>query len=126
MKVIYNNKLKEYSRSLRKNGTLSEAIFWKRISRRQIKGYQFARQKPIGNYIADFYCYKLRLIIEIDGSSHDIKVEYDEKRDLYLNSLGFKVLRINDVDVKRNINGVVNGLISMIEEIEKTTSNHLN
>ncbi len=80
MKIYYNPKLKEISRKLRKTGNLSEVLLWQHIKGRKIKGYRFARQKPIGNYIVDFYCSKLRLIIEIDGVTHDYKMKEDEKK----------------------------------------------
>lgn len=70
MKVQYKNYLKNYSRTLRNNPTQSEKILWQHIKGRQLKGFQFSRQKPMGNFIADFYCYKLKLVIELDGASH--------------------------------------------------------
>ncbi|WKZ20402.1 MAG: DUF559 domain-containing protein [Candidatus Jettenia sp. CY-1] len=71
MRIYYNPKLKALSRELRKNSTLSEILLWNKLKARKMRGYQFMRQKPIDNYIADFYCSKLRLVIEIDGNSHE-------------------------------------------------------
>ena len=71
IKITYNPKLKALSRELRKQGVLSEVLLWAHLNGRKMKGYQFTRQKPIGNYIVDFYCSKLKLVIEIDGESHD-------------------------------------------------------
>ncbi len=70
-------------------------------------GYDFHRQKPIDEYIVDFFCPNLNLIIEIDGESHDRKYEEDKKRQIKLESLGFHFLRFWDSDVKQNIEGVI-------------------
>ena len=70
-------------------------------------GVSFVRQRPIGNYIADFYCRERNLVIEIDGSSHDNKYEYDKERDEYVQKLGIHVLRISDKDVKKDMSNVL-------------------
>nr|CBX29982.1 Uncharacterized protein HI0925 [uncultured Desulfobacterium sp.] len=70
MKISYNPKLKALSRKLRKQGVLSEVLLWEQLKGKKMKGFQFMRQKPVGNYIVDFYCSKLKLVIEIDGESH--------------------------------------------------------
>ena len=80
MKIYYNPKLKARARELRNNSTLAEVLLWNQLKARKMKSYQFMRQKPIGNYIVDFLCSKLKLVIEIDGESHVDKVEYDNKR----------------------------------------------
>ena len=80
MKIHYNPKLKALSRGLRKKGTLSEVLLWNVLKGKKIKGYQFMRQKPIGDFIVDYYCSKLKLVIEIDGISHNDKSEYDRIR----------------------------------------------
>ena len=78
--IPYNPKLKETAWKLRNNSTLSEVLLWNRIKRKQMKDYQFFRQKPIDNYIVDFFCYELMLAIEIDGDSHVDKIEEDQIR----------------------------------------------
>ena len=83
MKVYYHPKLKALSRNLRKKSTLSEVLLWNILKGKKIKGYQFMRQKPIDNYIVDFFCSKLKLIIEIDGISHNGKYERNQIRQLY-------------------------------------------
>jgi len=70
MKIRYNSKLKQLARNLRNNSTLSEVLLWNELKARKVKGLRFMRQKPIGHYIVDFYCSKLKLAIEIDGDSH--------------------------------------------------------
>ena len=68
--IPYNQKLKELARHLRKSSTLSEVLLWRYLKRKQMLGYDFDRQKPIDNYIVDFYCSELGLIVEVDGKSH--------------------------------------------------------
>jgi len=108
MKIHYNPKLKEKARELRNNSTLSEVLLWNKLKRKQMLGYQFYRQKPIGNYIVVFFSYRLHLVIEIDGESHDDHVlEYDKNRQKYLESLGLKVLRFSNIEVKRDMENVL-------------------
>lgn len=77
------------------------------------------RQKPIGKYIVDFYCSKLKLVIEIDGISHNDKSEKDRARQKQLESLGLSLLRFYEWDVKKDMNAVVQVIESWIEEFEK-------
>jgi len=105
----YNRNLKQLSRQLRNNMTNAEKRLWAKIRMRQLQGYQFYRQKPIGDYIVDFFCPGAKLVIELDGSHHLIgeTIEYDRIRDDYLSSLGLRVLRFTNTDVLTNIEGVV-------------------
>jgi type I site-specific restriction-modification system R (restriction) subunit/very-short-patch-repair endonuclease len=103
----YNPKLKERAKALRQAGNLSEVIFWNRVKNKQFKGYDFDRQKIIGNYIVDFYCTNCRVVVEIDGSSHDDKVEYDANRDAYLESLGLTVIHISVEDIMHRMDTVM-------------------
>lgn len=103
----YNKNLKERARELRKAGNLSEVLFWNQVKNKQFKGLDFDRQKVIGNYIVDFYCTNCNVVIEIDGSSHDDKVEYDAKRDAFLKSLGLTIIHIPVADVMNNLGGVM-------------------
>ncbi|MBL4744427.1 MAG: DUF559 domain-containing protein [Cycloclasticus sp.] len=110
LSLPYNPKLKQRARELRKAGNLSEVLFWNQVKRKQFLGLDFDRQKIIGNYIVDFYCANVQTVIEIDGSSHDDKQEYDAKRDAYLEGLGLTVIHILDADVKNNLEGVISWL----------------
>jgi len=114
----YNKNIKQISRALRKNMTKEEVILWSRIKRKQIKEVRFYRQKPIGNYISDFYCPKAKLIIELDGSQHYEKegIEKDEIRDSYFESLGLKVLRFTNLDILKNLNGVLEEIYENIPD----------
>ena len=89
---------------------MSEVLLWNQLKNRQMKGYQFMRQKPIGEYIVDFFCNKLGLVIEIDGESHDGKFRYDSERQKFLESIGLTVLRFNDADVKKDMSNVLMGI----------------
>ncbi|HIJ87906.1 MAG TPA: endonuclease domain-containing protein [Desulfuromonadales bacterium] len=106
MSLPYNPALKERARELRKAGNLSEVLLWNQLKNKQLFGLDFDRQKIIGNYIVDFYCAEKELVLEIDGSSHDNKVEYDALRDAFLTGLGLTVIHILDIDVKTNLSGV--------------------
>ena len=117
--IKYNPKLKERARELRKNSTPSEIELWKSLRAGQMQGYTFNRQKPLDNYIVDFYNRKLKLVIEIDGDSHDGKQEYDKKRQQKLESLGCTVIRFYDHDVMRHIKGVLYKIEQTIKKIEK-------
>jgi very-short-patch-repair endonuclease len=110
--LLYNRNLKQLSRQLRENMTDAETHLWTKIRRKQLKGYQFYRQKPIGDYIVDFFCPRAKLVIEIDGSHHLIgeAIEYDRIRDDYLSSLGLRVLRFTNTEVLMHIEGVVESI----------------
>ena len=95
----FNPYLREHARELRKAGNLCEVLLWQRLHKNKFKQYDFDRQKIIGNYIVDFYCINCGVVIEIDGSSHDNKVEYDHQRDLFLESVGLVVIHITAFDV---------------------------
>ncbi|MBQ8294233.1 MAG: endonuclease domain-containing protein [Alphaproteobacteria bacterium] len=114
---IYNNNLNSFARTNRRAGVLSEALLWNELKRSAL-GVKFTKQKPIGNYIADFYCKELRLVIEIDGSSHDDKYEYDMERDEYMQSLGITVIRLNDKDVKKDMCSVLEWIKFNIERLK--------
>lgn len=114
MKLPANSSLRELARNLRKNGTLAEVLLWKYLKNKRANGLDFDRQKVIGNYIVDFYCKRLKLVIEIDGSSHDNKYEYDVKRDDYLHDLGLRVLHIKDSDVRFRMADVLNAIETIV------------
>jgi len=116
--ILYNPKLKALSRELRKNSTLSEVLLWNKLKHKQLRGYQFLRQKPIDNFIVDFFSYELMLAIEIDGQTHDHRISQDIVRQERLESLGITVLRFLDVDVKNNMAGVIESIIVWIEKFE--------
>ena len=105
----YNPKLKTRAQKLRKAGILSEVLFWNKVKNKQFLGLDFHRQKIIGNYIVDFYCSALNLVVEIDGISHNFKDKNDVDRDEYLKSLGLDIVRFQDIEIKKNIDEVFDG-----------------
>ena len=113
--ISYNPKLKQLAKNLRNNSTLAEVLLWQNLKGKKMKGYDFHRQKPIGNYIVDFFCNELMLALEIDGMSHDEKIEEDIKRQKQIENLGVSFLRFNDLDVKKNMEGVVVAIEEWIE-----------
>ena len=88
-------------------------------SKKQIAGYRLIRQKRIGRYIVDFFCKELSLVIEVDGSSHDIRGEEDRKRQKELEDMGFIIIRVSEKDVRYNIEGVDEGIRQKVMEIAK-------
>lgn len=115
MHIHYRSDLKQKAQYLRKNPTFAERKLWKSL--RNFQKYSFLRQKPIGNFIVDFYCYKLRLIIEIDGSSHDEKkFNYDRKREEEIKNLGFNFLRFTEFEVSTRLQDVIQSIENYIGE----------
>ncbi|WP_288455259.1 endonuclease domain-containing protein [uncultured Acinetobacter sp.] len=112
----YNKNLKQASRDLRNNMTDAEKFLWSKIRNKQILGVQFYRQKPILNFIVDFYCPSANLVIECDGSQHytDEGLEADRIRDHALEQLGLKVLRFDNRHVMGEIDAVVQVILDMI------------
>ncbi|UQB70121.1 endonuclease domain-containing protein [Epilithonimonas zeae] len=110
----YNPHLKRLTREKRKLGILSEVLFWKQVRNRTFHQIDFDRQRIIGNYIVDFYVKTLGLVVEIDGLSHDFKQEYDLERTKYLESLGLKVYKISDWNVKHNLSAIMKDLEDFI------------
>jgi very-short-patch-repair endonuclease len=94
------------ARELRKNMTEAERALWRHLRLRQIDGNKFRRQQPIGKYIVDFVCLEKKLIIEVDGSQHSEQIDYDLKRDTWLEKEGFCILRFWDNQVLNETDGV--------------------
>jgi len=91
-------------------------LLWSKIRAKQLKGYQFYRQRIIGNYIVDFYCAKAKLVIELDGGQHysNKGLEKDKIRDDYIKEQKLEVLRFSDRDVFENLNGVVERIYEIL------------
>jgi very-short-patch-repair endonuclease len=118
-KYTYNKRLIAFAKNLRNESTLGEVILWSKALRaKKMMGYQFNRQFPIENYIVDFICRKLKLVIEIDGYSHNFKHEQDALRDKKLGELGFKVLRFSEQQVRKDADSVVEVIQYWVEEKE--------
>ena len=119
VRTHYNPKLKTLARKLRKGGTLAEVLLWQQMKGRKIKGYQFTRQKPIGNYIVDFYYPRLGLAVEIDGVSHDMKLENDKIRQIEIEKQDVRFLRFLESDVRNNLPGAIAVIEDWIERNER-------
>ena len=120
MTKIFNKKSEEEKRrKLRNSPTYSEKVIWLSLRKKQIHGVRFLRQYSINHFVIDFYAPKINLAIEVDGSSHIGKEEYDSKRQKYIESLGIEVFRFTDEQVFGNVNKV-------IAQIEKIVSKKLN
>jgi len=120
--LYYNKSLKKFASQLRNEMTKSECCLWKFIlSSRQMKGYTFNRQRPVLDYIADFMCKELKIIIELDGiTHHDEKVQLkDANKDKALEKVGFTVLRFEDNQVLNRLNTVKEAIEECIEKKEK-------
>lgn len=112
----YNKNLKQLSRDLRNNMTDAELLLWSKLRRKQILGLQFYRQKPILNYIVDFYCPAINLVIECDGGQHytDEGLEADRIRDEALVELGSTILRFDNLQVLNEIDVVAEVIFDVV------------
>jgi very-short-patch-repair endonuclease len=117
----YNRELKMRSRELRSSMTDAEIRLWSKLRRKQVHSFQFCRQKPIGNFIVDFYCPKARLVIEVDGGQHyqEQGMARDAARDSYLSGLGLEVIRFSNRDVLYNIDGVIAVIVERLERAKE-------
>jgi very-short-patch-repair endonuclease len=120
----YNPKLKQSARELRKHSTLSEVLLWQQLKGKKMLSFDFDRQKPIGNYIVNFFCSDLMLAIEIDGASHSVKGEQDVVRQKSLEEKGFHFLRFEDKAVKRDMKSVLDCIQRWIEMQINEKKNH--
>ena len=111
------------AKQLRKNATDAEKYFWTHIRNRQLEGWKFRRQLPVGRYIVDFACPELRLIVEIDGGQHAERIRYDLARTRFLQSKGYQVVRFWNNEVLGNIEGVLEALTLTLSPRERELKN---
>lgn len=121
-RLPYNSDLKNLARKLRKESTLSEILLWQKLKKKTL-GVEFHRQVPVLDYIVDFYCHELKLVIEIDGSTHDneIQLEKDEVRQRRIEQLGITFLRFQDITVKREMETVLVCILNKVAELNATS-----
>ena len=114
----YNKKLKQLSQELRSKMTDAEIALWEKLRRKQLHGRQFYRQKPILDYIVDFYCPSARLVIELDGGQHykEDGAANDAIRDEHLEKQGLFVLRFTNLDVRKNLDGIVGAIVQNLKK----------
>ncbi len=95
------------AKELRQQASPAERRLWQYLSRSLLEGHKFSRQIPIGPYFADFVCRAMKLVVELDGYSHDVRVDYDAVRTKFIEAQGYRVIRFNNEDVIRNMEGVL-------------------
>src|SRR5438874_4727487 len=105
------------ARSLRRADIPAEARLWSNLRGRRLQSFKFVRQAPIGPYIVDFLCREARLIVEVDGATHseDRQIAYDRKREV-LKAEGYQIVRVQNDDVYRHINDVLDMILMGLEE----------
>jgi very-short-patch-repair endonuclease len=99
---------------LRQSATIAERLLWAQLRSHALGGLHFRRQAPIGPFIADFVCYRARLVIEVDGSQHTDRQAADNRRTAWLVGRGFRVLRFGNEEVLTNIDGVIEAIAAAI------------
>jgi very-short-patch-repair endonuclease len=121
--IPYNPKLTELAKKLRNESTETEIYLWLKLKGKQMYGYDFHRQKPIDNYILDFFCYELLLGIEIDGYSHEFIEVHNKDRikEKQMNELGITILRFSDFEVLKDMENVIRAIEFFILEFEKNS-----
>jgi very-short-patch-repair endonuclease len=111
-----DKELEEKARVLRNNMTLAEILLWSRLRMRQLDGYKFRRQQTIFDYVVDFYCHELKLIIEVDGEVHSLseQAEKDKNRDKILKLNGYNIFRLSNYEIEADLNASVTKIMSFI------------
>ena len=120
--------LRDVARKLRREQTEWERLLWAKLRDRRVDGLKFRRQRPIGPYVADFVCEEAMLIVELDGLQHGEEADAvrDAARTSYLNSCGYDVIRVWNVDVTTNIDGVLSGIYAAAKaRVERSPSSAL-
>lgn len=101
---------------MRREPTKAENLLWQKLRRRQLGGYKFRRQNPIGNYIVDFYCAETRLIVEVDGDIHAYQEVSDAKRTADLEAQGYRIIRFWNGQVFQNMDNVLEMILAVCDE----------
>ena len=109
------SEITDFARAQRRHPTEAESTLWRHLRRRQLRGHRFRRQQPIGPYFADFICLQGRLIVELDGSQHLDNPEHDQRRDRYLKSQGFQVIRFTNDKVFTDMEAVLEAILNALE-----------
>jgi very-short-patch-repair endonuclease len=116
----YNKHLKQYAKNLRNSSTLPEIILWSKVLRkRQLRGYPFLRQRPIQNFIVDFFSKDLNLIIELDGAIHRFQKKKDKQRENELKKLGYSMIRFENEEILNDLIHVEKILEGFIDDFEE-------
>jgi very-short-patch-repair endonuclease len=117
MSYYGNRELMKKARILRSNMTQAEIILWSRLRSKQIDGYKFRRQQPIFDYVVDFYCDELKLIIEVDGEIHSLieSANWDIKRDKILKINGNHIIRLSNIEIETDIDASIRKIRTYIK-----------
>ena len=107
---------RDFARQLRRRSTDAERLLWRHLRGRRMADFKFRRQEPVGAYIPDFVCHECRLIVELDGGQHADERAYDERRDAWLASQGFRVRRFSDNYVLTNLEGALEAIWQALGE----------
>ena len=122
MKRLYDTKNQKYARNLRRKSTETENLLWSYLRNKQIGGFKFRRQQPIGKYIVDFACMQAKLVIELDGGGHAEQESYDRKRDNFIRNAGYRVLRFWNHDVWQDVFSVLEKIYFELNTSPPTSS----
>jgi very-short-patch-repair endonuclease len=114
--------MNDFAKLLRKNPTDAERLLWSKLRRRQLGGFKFRRQRPIGPYICNFVCVETQVIVELDGLQHLDESKYDARRDAILTSNGYRVLRFWNADVLYRTESVLETIFAAMESGEASPS----
>ena len=107
MERLFKPRNTKRAKELRHQASPAEIRLWQHVSNSQLDGYKFSRQIPIGPYYADFVCRMEKLVVELDGFSHEVRVDYDRVRTKFIEAQGYRVIRFNNEDVMTNLEGVL-------------------
>ncbi len=110
--------MNHFAKILRRNATDAERLLWSRLRGHQLAGFRFRRQRPIGNYVCDFVCLRDRIVVELDGSQHVEQGDYDVRRDGFLRSNGYRVLRFWNGDVMDRLDAVLETIFQALQHEE--------
>jgi very-short-patch-repair endonuclease len=100
---------------LRSTPNAAEQVLWSALKARQLAGFKFTRQFPIGPYVADFVCREVFLVIELDGSQHQDNAEYDQRRDAFMLRCGYSVLRVPSTSALNNLSGLCETILAVLD-----------
>jgi very-short-patch-repair endonuclease len=106
------------AKQLRRTMTRAETLLWRHLKAHRLERLGFRRQSPMGNYVADFVAHSCKLVVEVDGESHDFdeRIRHDEERDRWFTSRGYRVLRFPNDEVMRNLEGVALAILQAAEQ----------
>ncbi|MCA9920176.1 MAG: endonuclease domain-containing protein [Anaerolineales bacterium] len=119
-KPFTDPKILKHAREMRREPTEPERRLWQKLRRKQLDGYKFRRQHPIGRFIVDFYCHEAKLVVEVDGDSHAFQEAYDAARTAWLEAQGLRVLRFDNQTVMKNLDGALELILAICWEYEES------